>query len=57
MEHLGICYSPLSDIKVLKVTIRCLVFEILVFWIHDVVYTVQLRWFFKDPPKPVGKDF
>ena len=21
------------------------------------LHTVQLRWFFKDPPKPVGKDF
>ena len=38
MEQLGICYSPLSDIKVHKVTIRCLVFEILVLKIHDVVY-------------------
>ena len=42
MEHLGICYSPLGDIKVLKVTIRCLVFEILVFWIHDVVYILSI---------------
>ena len=42
MEHLGICYSLLSDIKVLKVTIRCLVFEILVFWIHDVVYIFSI---------------
>ena len=42
MEHLGICYSPLRDIKVLKVAIRCLVFEILVFKIHDVVFIFSI---------------